>query len=82
MEADSKKGIGLKKSNFLLLAVGWLSAVTSIFAFPLMFGPLGMVMGILAARDGGRAGIMLIVFSVIFMGTGLILQENLADFFR
>lgn len=59
------------KSRFFLVA-GWISAVVSLFAYPFIFGVLGVVMGILAAKRGSKGGLPLIIASMALMAVGLI----------
>ena len=66
-----------KKYIFL----GWSFAVISIFFIPLLFGTLGVIMGILANRKG-KKGDIIITFSVIFALMGLALSTLIMRFFR
>lgn len=59
------------KWNILLIILGWIFAVVSLAAYPFIFGILGVIMGILASKKGSRAGLGLIVASIIFMTAGL-----------
>ncbi|MDP4092818.1 MAG: hypothetical protein Q8920_05585 [Bacillota bacterium] len=55
-----------------LLALGWIFGLVSVFIYPFVFGLLGVVMGILSTKSGSRAGLVLIVGSIVLMGIGLI----------
>lgn len=54
------------------LIIGWISAVISLVRYPFIFGVLGVIMGILATKRGSRAGLGLIMTSIILMAIGLI----------
>ena len=59
------------KWNVLLIIAGWIFALASLVAYPFIFGVLGGVMGIVASKKGSRAGLGLIVGSIILMAAGL-----------
>ena len=59
------------KWNVLLIIAGWIFALASLVAYPFIFGVLGVVMGIVASKKGSRAGLGLIVGSIILMAAGL-----------
>ncbi len=59
------------KWNVLLIIAGWILAIASLVAYPFIFGVLGVVMGIVASKKGSRAGLGLIVGSIILMAAGL-----------
>jgi hypothetical protein len=60
------------RGSGLLLTIGFISALLSLFRYSFFFGLLGIIMGILTAKNKSRAGLFLIVASIIFMGIGLI----------
>lgn len=60
------------RGNMLFLVIGWISAIISLVRYPFIFGPLGVVMGILATKRGSRVGLGLIMTSIILMAIGLI----------
>ncbi|NMB32835.1 MAG: hypothetical protein GX992_01155 [Clostridium sp.] len=68
--------------NIALLIIGWISAVLSLLAYPFIFGMVGVVMGILATKNGNRAGMPLIVASIILMGIGLIFSGVIMNYTR
>ena len=61
-----------RKSNIFFLALGWVSAIISLFRVPVIFGVLGVIMGILATKNGSKAGLALIMASIALMAVGLI----------
>ncbi len=81
MERINARGIG-GKSSIALLAIGWISAVISLFAYPFIFGVVGVIMGILATKNGSRAGLPLIVSSIILMGIGLMFSGVIMNYTR
>lgn len=70
------------RSNIALLAIGWISAILSLFAYPFIFGVVGVIMGILATKNGSRAGLPVIVSSIILMGIGLIFSGVIMNYTR
>jgi hypothetical protein len=60
------------KSSVFYLTIGWISAIVSLIRIPYVFGVLGVIMGVLASKNGSRAGMPLIVASILFMAVGLI----------
>ena len=70
------------RSNTLFIVLGWISAVMSLFLYPFIFGVLGIILGILSTKDGSRAGIALIVGSIILMGIGLIFSGVIMNYAR
>jgi len=69
-------------SSTILLVVGWIAAVLSLFAYPFIFGVVGIIMGILAVKSERRAGLPLIVTSIIFMAIGLIYSGVIMNYMR
>lgn len=61
-----------QKGNGIFLVVGWLSAIVSLVVYPFVFGVVGIIMGVLVSKNGKRAGMPLIVASIILMAIGLI----------
>jgi hypothetical protein len=62
----------VRKSSVFVLVIGWISAIISLFRVPVIFGVLGVIMGILATKNGSRAGLALIMASIALMAVGLI----------
>lgn len=60
------------KGNVFYLVVGWLAAIVSLVKYPFIFGVIGVIMGVLVSKNGKRAGMPLIVASIILMAIGLI----------
>jgi LytS/YehU family sensor histidine kinase len=81
MERINARGIGAK-SSIALLVIGWISAVLSLFAYPFIFGVVGVIMGILATKNGSKAGLPLIVSSIILMGIGLMFSGVIMNYTR
>lgn len=72
----------VRRSNGLFIAIGWISALLSLFIFPFIFGVLGVIMGILATKNGSRAGLPIIVANILLMGIGLIFSPVLRNYAR
>lgn len=65
-----------------LVAIGWISAILSLFFYPFIFGVIGVIMGILATKGGSRGGIPLIVASIVLMGTGFMFSGVILNYTR
>lgn len=70
------------KSSMLLLIIGWISAVLSLFIYPFIFGVVGVIMGILSSKNGSRTSVPLIVASIVLMGIGLIFSGVIMNYTR
>jgi uncharacterized membrane protein len=66
----------------LFLIIGWIAAIISLFAYPFIFGILGVTMGILTTKRGNRSGLYLIIFSIVLMGIGLIFSGVIMNYTR
>ncbi|MDO8685449.1 MAG: hypothetical protein Q7J78_02130 [Clostridiales bacterium] len=55
----------------VLIAIGFIMALLSLFAYPLIFGIIGIMLGIIAAKRGKKAGLFVVVANMILMGTGI-----------
>lgn len=67
-----------KGKTYILL--GWVFAVVSIFFIPILFGTLGVTMGISANRKGVK-GTPVIIGSIVLALIGIALEAVLAMFF-
>jgi len=70
------------KYNALLIAVGWICAILSLVIYPFVFGLIGVVTGVLASKSGSRAGLPVIVASILLMGIGLIFGDVIRNYVR
>lgn len=68
-------GRTMSKGNGYYLVAGWIAAFASLVRYPFVFGIVGVIMGILVSKNGKRAGMPLIVASIIFMAAGLIFSD-------
>lgn len=64
------------------IALGWIFAVVSLFFLPVVFGVLGVVMGIAANKKGHGGGITLIAASILMMVIGILAGAVLNTFLR
>lgn len=71
-----------RKGSTLFLMLGWVAAILSLFAYPFIFGVVGVIMGILSTKNGSRAGVSLIITSIICMGIGLIFSGVVMNYTR
>ncbi|WP_010681142.1 hypothetical protein [Acetivibrio cellulolyticus] len=74
--AKTAKGAGF------LTVIGVICAIASLFAYPFIFGVVGVIMGILSTKKGSRAGLFVIVASIILMGIGLIFSGVIMNYTR
>lgn len=70
------------RANWFFLTIGWISAIISVAFYPLIFGILGVIMGILASKGGSKRGVAVIVTSIILMGIGFIYGGVILNYFR
>lgn len=70
------------RGSGLFISIGWIAAIISLFGYPFIFGVVGVIMGILATKRGSRAGLMLIVGSIVLMGFGLIFSGTILNYTR
>lgn len=70
------------RGSIPFLVIGWISAVVSLIRYPFIFGVLGVIMGILVTKRGGRAGLALIMTSIILMAVGLIFGGVFFNYIR
>ncbi|MCX7841545.1 MAG: hypothetical protein N2489_00530 [Clostridia bacterium] len=75
MDNNMNNSRALPRNNALLMILGWICAILSLFIYPFAFGLAGVIFGIVSAKNGSRSGLALIVSSIIFMGIGLIMSE-------
>jgi hypothetical protein len=61
-----------QKSGKFSLAVGYLAAIISLMLFPFIFGAAGIILGIVASKNGSRSGLTLIVTSIALMAAGML----------
>lgn len=68
------------RSTIAFVIIGWISAIASLVAYPFIFGVVGVIMGILATKNRSRAGLPLIVSSIILMGIGLMFNQVIYNY--
>ena len=69
-----------RKSSTLLLVLGWIAAFASLIRYPFIFGVFAVIMGIIATKNGSKAGLPLIMASMIFMAAGLIFNAVIFNY--
>jgi hypothetical protein len=80
---DSYENKTVSKSAVIFLAIiGWISAILSLFIYPFIFGLVGVITGVLSTKNRSRAGLALIVISIIFMAIGLIYSDVILNYTR
>ncbi len=70
------------KGTVFLVVIGYICAIASLFAYPFVFGVVGVIMGILSTKNGSRAGLFVIVSSIILMGIGMIFSGVIMNYTR
>ena len=70
------------KSYIFFLALGWIAAIISLVRYPFVFGVVGVIMGILVSKNGKRAGMPLILASIILMAVGLIFSNVFYNYLK
>ncbi|HQD29019.1 hypothetical protein [Acetivibrio saccincola] len=67
-------------STIVLVVGGLVFALVSLLGYSFIFGFVGVIMGILATKNGSKAGLTVIIVNMIFMAIGLIFSEIIADY--
>ncbi len=70
-----------RDSGFFLV-VGWIAAIVSLIRYPFIFGVIGVIMGIIVGKNGGKAGMPLIVASILLMAVGLTFSGVFYNYLR
>lgn len=74
--------VAATRGKAFFITIGWISAILSLFIYPFIFGVLGVIMGIISTKGGSRAGLSVIVASIIAMGIGLIYGPVILNYTR
>lgn len=64
------------------IGIGWIFAITALFFLPLLFGILGIIMGVIANRKGHRGGTIVIVANILMMVIGVLTGAILSTFLK
>lgn len=67
-------------STIILVTIGWIFALISLWGYSFIFGVIGVVMGILATKNGSRAGLAVIIGNMVLMGIGLMFSERIIEY--
>ena len=70
------------RGSAAFLVIGWICAIISLVWYPFIFGIVGVVMGVLASKRGSRAGLGLIMTSIVLMAVGLIFGGVFLNYLR
>lgn len=81
-ETNSSSHAVEAKGSSLLIGIGGICAILSLFAYPFIFGVIGVISGILAVKKGSRMGATLIIASMILMGIGLLYGGVIMNYTR
>lgn len=76
----SKSSDTSTKGTVLFIVIGWICAFLSLFILPYAFGVIGVIMGILTAKNGSRLGLPIIMANIILMGIGLMFNNVILDY--
>jgi hypothetical protein len=77
---DNARSVPISRSSGLFVSIGWISAIISVFGYPFIFGVVGVIMGILATKQGSKSGLAVIVGSIVLMGIGLIFSGTIMNY--
>lgn len=66
--------------NILLVILGWICAIISLFIYPFIFGVAGVIMGILASKNQSKSGLPVIIGSILLMGVGLMFNGSVTHY--
>lgn len=72
----------MRKGTTAYLVIGWISAVVSLVAYPYVFGIVGVIMGIIANKNGSKAAMPLIIASIVLMAVGLIFSGVFSNYLK
>jgi len=68
------------RTGVFLLVIGWISAIISLIRYPFVFGVIGVIMGVISSKNGGKSTLALIVTSIICMALGLMFNGVLYNY--
>jgi hypothetical protein len=77
---NNTSSTSILRSSGLFVSIGWIAAIISLFGYPFIFGVVGVIMGILATKQGSKAGLAVIVGSIVLMGIGLIFSGTIMNY--
>lgn len=71
-----------ERSSVLFVVLGFVSGLISLFIYPYSFitGILGIVLGILAIKNGNRVGLAVIISNIVLMGISFIYSEAIMSY--
>lgn len=84
-KADQEAGTAgtAAKRNLFYLAAGWAAVLVSLARYPFVFGVAAVAAGVMVGKSGsGRAGIILIISSIICTGIGLVFSNVFFDYLK
>lgn len=79
---NNSRQIATGCNTAIFAVLGWISAILSLFLYPFVFGVLGVILGIFATKGGSKAGLPVIVASIILMAIGLIFSGVIMNYTR
>jgi len=63
-----------KKNGVIYSAFGLVCAIISLLFFPIIFGPLAIILGYLGRKNGDKTfGLVVMILGAVFMAIGMIL---------
>jgi len=75
-----KAGTAVHARSVVLILLGWISAIMSVFIYPFIFGFLGVLSGVLASKYESSAGLPLVVASIVLMSVGLMFGSTILSY--
>lgn len=71
-----------EKGSVIFLIIGWIAAIISLVRYPFVFGIVAVISGIVASKRGSRAGLALIMASIVCMAIGLLFSGVFFNYLR
>ncbi|MGE5613943.1 MAG: hypothetical protein ACM3XR_06005 [Bacillota bacterium] len=79
----AKKNMRAPKRNMFYLAAGWTAVIISLARYPFIFGVAAVAAAVMAGKNGsGRAGVILVISSIVCTGIGLIFSNDFYNFLK
>ena len=75
-----KAGTAVHARSVVLILLGWISAIMSVFIYPFIFGFLGVLSGVLVSKYRSNAGLPLVVASILLMSVGLMFGNSIRSY--
>jgi hypothetical protein len=79
----AQRNIKVAKKYVFYLVAGWTAVIISLARYPFIFGVAAVASAVMAGKNGsGRAGVILIISSIICTGIGLVFGNDFYNFLK